>query len=85
MGNGMWGICLMHKLIECRIPIKGFIDNDLTQCGKNILSYEIIHPHSFDDNKKTIIIAAKKKSEEIKAQLQDYGYQDNIDFITLQG
>lgn len=83
-GLGLWGISLMNKLEESSIAIAGFIDNDISRCGKDIHSYEIISPRRLEDIKETIIVAIKNKSGQVEQQLQAYGYKKGEDYTTVQ-
>lgn len=83
-GAGLWGISLMHKLIEKRIPIAGFIDNDNRQWDNTILSYKILNPALLKNQKKAVIVAIKKGVSQVETQLQKYRYREEFDYTILQ-
>lgn len=83
-GAGLWGISLMHKLIEKRIPIAGFIDNDNRRWGNTILSYKILNPVLLKNQKEAVIVAIKKGVSQVETQLQKYGYREELDYTILQ-
>jgi len=83
-GTGLWGISLMYKLEESGIKIAGFIDNDMSRCGKRIQSYKIMSFKELDNFKKTIIVAIKNKVNQVEQQLQGFGYKKSENYTTVQ-
>lgn len=83
-GTGLWGISLMHKLIENGFSIAGFIDNDNRRWNSTILSYKIQSPVLLKNSKKAVIVAAKNGVSQIETQLEKYGYREEVDYTTLK-
>lgn len=73
---------LFHKE-DFMIHISRFVDNDENKQGKNIGGIEVVAPDTLKDRKKNhlIVVTSYKYYFEILQQLEDYGYQENIDFI----
>lgn len=83
-GAGNAGRKMLSYLNEHNISINGFIDSDLSKCGKDIEGTRIFSPEILDSDlkvaQKPFIFIASTYSDEIKTSLINREYVEFLDF-----
>ena len=80
-GTGEAGCDAYNVMNFCGIQVQGFLDNNPLKHDKEIYNKKIISPNNLTREKETFIVVGSMYYSEIKEQLINSGYVENIDFI----
>lgn len=79
-GAGSVGIDCLEFLQKCNIKVSAFIDNDKKKEGTSFMGVPVVTPTNYKSEMGYILITSMNYGNEIKKQLEELGYVQNLNF-----